>query len=313
MRKFLAAVSALALLPGAAHAADDSAPHVFKPSGAWTADFGEDYCRLSRPFSDGAQQLTVAMERVEPVNRVRVVLIGSGVKVYRSADQFENSHLPSRGSRKGPFWRSETADKQQFLSMGEIMVGPAPSSGPGGPGAGGPPPAPDYSKPAPFPPYDRAGELKFAEGINALAITGGVTAPVEINTGGLKAPVDVLQKCADDLLTYWGLDAARHQTMTRAAQPSMAPSEWLPSGAIGFGDFAKLGDSANQLRLLVSAEGKPTACAVIRPSLEARTNDTICKALMAKAQFFPALDAQGQAMASYWVTSPMFLMPPFRT
>jgi hypothetical protein len=101
--------------------------------------------------------------------------------------------------------------------------------------------------------------------------------------------------------------------MTRAAQPSKAPNYWLPSGTIGFGEFNKLGDSANQMRLLVSAEGKPTACAVIRPSLEPKTNDAICKALMAKAQFFPALDAQGQPMASYWVTSPYGLVPPFKT
>ncbi len=140
-----------------------------------------------------------------------------------------------------------------------------------------------------------------------------MTTPVEIDTGGLKGPVDALQKCADDLLIVWGLDPAKHQTMTRAAQPSMTPSEWLPGGTIGFGDFGKFADSANQVRVMVSAEGKPTGCFVIRPSLEQKTNDAICKSLMAKGQFFPALDQGGQPMASYWMTSPFLLMPPFRT
>lgn len=311
MKKFLAALSALALLPGAAHGADSAAPAVFKPAGSWTLDVGDDYCRISRPFSDGTQQLTFAMERVQPTNTARVLLIGNGVKVFRSADQFDYSLLPGGGARKGPFWRSETAEKQQFLSMGDVLLAPAPPIPSGAPA--GPPPPPDFSKPLPFPPYDRAAELAFAQGINGLAITGGVTAPVEIDTGGLKGPVDALQKCADDLLVYWKLDAAKHQAMTRAAQPSATPSDWLPAGTIEFGDFAKLGDSANQVRVMVSAEGKPTACAVVRPSLEKKTNDEICKALMAKGQFFPALDAGGQPMASYWMVAPFLLMPPFRT
>jgi len=302
MKKFVAALSALALLPGAAHGADNSGPAVFKPSGAWTLDVGDDYCRISRPFSDGSEQITFAMERVQPTNFVRVLLIGNGVKVFRSANQFDYGLLPGSDSRKGPFWRSETADKQQFLSMGEVLMGPLQPIQP-----------PEPGKPPVFPPYSRTAELEFAQGVNALAITGGVTTPLQIDTGGLGGAVNALQKCADDLLVYWKLDAVKHQTMTRAAQPSGLPSDWLPAGTIEFGDFAKLGDSANQVRVMVSAEGKPTGCFIVRPTLDKKANDEICKALMAKGQFLPALDAGGQPMASYWMTAPMMLMPPFRT
>ncbi len=128
MKKFLTAVSALAMLSGTAHAADDATLSLFKPAGSWTLDVGDDYCRISRPFSDGTQQLTFAMERVQPVNMARVLLIGNGIKVFRSADQFDYTLLPSGGARKGPFWRSETADKQQFLSMGDVLIAPAPAA-----------------------------------------------------------------------------------------------------------------------------------------------------------------------------------------
>jgi hypothetical protein len=99
--------------------------------------------------------------------------------------------------------------------------------------------------------------------------------------------------------------------MTRPAQPSTPANGWLPNGTIGFADFAKLGGASNQIRVMVSADGKPTKCAVHWASLEQKTNDAICKAIMDKAQFFPALDASGQPMASYWTVQPFFLMPPF--
>jgi hypothetical protein len=54
MKRLLAAIAASCALAGIAHAADDSAsPRVFEPSGPWAADYGEDYCRLARNFSDG--------------------------------------------------------------------------------------------------------------------------------------------------------------------------------------------------------------------------------------------------------------------
>ncbi len=123
----------------------------------------------------------------------------------------------------------------------------------------------------------------------------------------------MMQQCTDDLLTSWGLDAEKHKTMTKVAAPAGPANEWLPSGTIGFGDFAKLNDSANQIRVLIGADGKPTDCAVNRPSLDKKTNDAICAAIMQKGSFTPALDAGGQPMASYWVVAPFFLMPPFRT
>lgn len=293
MRRILAGASMLAVLSGAAHAADGAAPHIYKPTSAWQADFGDDYCRLARSFSDGKDTLSVALERIQPGNSVRLILIGDGIRMYRGSDQMGYTFSPSGGERKGPFWRSETADKQQYLNLGEVFLA-------GPPAAAGPPP-----------PYDRSAEQEFAKGVNAIDITSGVIEPVRIETGGLKAPIGVLQQCADDLLAVWGLDAEKHKTMTRRAQPASEANKWLPSGTIGFKDFAKLGGAANQIRVIVGADGKPTACNVHWASLEQKTNDAICKAIMNKAAFIPALDASGQPMASYWTVAPFFLMAPF--
>ena len=34
--------------------AQDSAPAPYTPASAWSLDYGDDYCRLARSFSDGA-------------------------------------------------------------------------------------------------------------------------------------------------------------------------------------------------------------------------------------------------------------------
>lgn len=314
MKKLLAAASMLSLLSGTAQAAG---PRMFKPAGDWQADYGDDYCRLARSFSDGTNTLSVALERFHPTNAVRVILVGNGISMYRGSTELEYTLAPSGGQRKGPFWRSETADGQQYLNLGELfMAAPFAFGAPGapppaGPTAGPPPAPPKPGEPFLIPPYDRAAEQEFAKGVTSFSITGGVIDPVTIEIGRLRSVVGALQKCSDDLLNTWGLDAAKHQTMTRPAQPASEASKWLPTGTIGFGDFGKLGGAANQIRVMVGADGKPSACAVHWASLEKKTNDAICKAIMDKGQFHPALDAAGQPMASYWTVAPFFLMPPF--
>jgi hypothetical protein len=297
MKKFLAAASALALVSGPAQAADAAAAlHVFKPSGAWTADFGEDYCRLSRNFTDGTEEISLAVERVQPGNFARIVMVGDGMKLYRRATTIGYRFMPSGNDRQGPLLRSDTAEGKQYLNLDLVMFAPP-----------APPPAPG----AAFPIYNRAAEQDFAKGINGIVFTDGLLEPVQFDTGSLKSPIEAMQLCADDLLAYWGLDAARHAAMTKIAWPSNDSTKWLPARAIPFQDFQKLGGGANQIRVMVSADGKPTDCKIQGATLDAGTNAVICKAIMEKGAFAPALDAEGKPMASYWMTSAFGLMPPF--
>jgi hypothetical protein len=294
MNRILAAVAAFCAFAGAAHAADAS-PRVFKPAGAWTADYGEDYCRLARSFSDGTNQISLAMERVQPNDYVRVVLVGEGIKYYRTATQMGYRFLPASDDRKTPFLKSDTPDGHQYFNLGLIEISKTPKL----PEPGMPPPL-----------YSRADEQAFAAQIDGILLTDGLTEQIELDTGALKPVIAALQSCTDDLLKYWELDVAKHQTETQAAYPDGDTSKWVPLGTIGFGDFPKLGGAANLVRLMVDANGKPTDCKIHEPSLDQATNDKICAALMKNAKFHPALDADGQPFASLYTTSPFFLSGP---
>ena len=293
MKRLLLGCAVAGLLAAPVAQAQDG-PAVFRPTGAWTADFGDDYCRLVRTFSDGKDEVSLALERTQPGAFVKLLFVGDGVTTFRGADQIGYTLLPSGTERETRYVRSETADGKQFLSFDALTLAPFVFT----PGT---PPAP----------YRREAELETARGINAVALDKGLTDPVRFETGSLRAPVEVMQACADDLLVVWNLDVDKHKTMTAGPIPNPAPGGVLPQGTIPFTEFAKFGGGANQVRLMVGADGKPTDCTIYSPSLSETLNNRICSLIMKDATFQPAKDADGQAMASFWMGPPMAIGPPF--
>jgi hypothetical protein len=299
MKGMLSWVAAAAMIVGSAAQAQEET--VFKPASSWTADYGDDYCRLIRDFTDGTRTIGLALERLQPGADVRLIVVGEGMRPFRGADQIAYQFLPSGTSGKARYVRSDTADGKQFVSFDPVTLAPRPPLTPPQPG----------TPPAPPPVYSRADEQATARAITGFLLTEGLLAPVRVETGSLGAAIGALQTCADDLLTVWGLDAEKHKTMTAAAVLNPNPDGVLPQGTLPRGEFEKLAGGANQVRLLIGADGKVTACTIYAPSLSQTLNEKICTLAKQRAAFQPAKDAAGQAMASVWMGSPMFLGPPF--
>lgn len=290
-------IAALALLAATATPAfaQDDTPRSFTMQGSWSLDAGEDYCRLAAVFADGSDEIAFALERNRAENLARLILVGDAIVPYRGSEEMGYRYLPENVQRTARFLRSETGDGRAFFNLGLIQFDEVPS---------GPP---DFTAV-----YNRENELAFATGINALLLDEGLRQPIRIETGYMRGPMQALQACTDDLLRVWGLDYEAHQTMTRRASPVSPAYEWIANGTIGFGDFPLLGGGANPVRVMVSAQGEPTACHVHWPSLDADTNESICEQIMENGEFTPALDAEGNPMASYWTVDPIFgLTRPF--
>jgi hypothetical protein len=293
-----ALAAAAGLLIAAPSAAQDKAL-VFKPAGQWAVDYGDDYCRLARNFSDGTDTLALAIERIQPGPMARMVLVSNAINPFRSADEIGWHFTPSDPERKARYTHASTPEGKEYYNLGEFMLTPFVPPAPGTP-------------PGPPPPYDRQQEQAIAKGLTGFVLDSGLNAPVEVDTGDLSQPIAALQKCADDLASSWGVDPAKLQGQKSAPIPERGGSGWLPQGTVAFTDFGKLTGGSNQVRLMVDAAGKPTGCAIHWPTLDKGTNDKICKTLMANASFTPARDADGQPMASLWIASPMMLGPPMK-
>ena len=290
-----AALAALLAAP-AAYAQDDT--EVFRQTGQWAVDYGDDYCRLAGTFNNGKDELSFVAERLQPGTALRLLIVADSLKTFRSAEEFGYHFLPSGPPRTLRPLRGETAQGTQFYNFGTVYLAELR------------PPAPGTPPPAGPPVYDRTAERAAARGVTGLSLDSGWTETVRIETGPLGAPIAALQACADDLLTQWGLDAAKHQTMTKPAMPAGATAEWVPSGSVRFSDFGDLRASQNQFRVMVDATGKPTKCDVLWPSLGRSTNERMCAAILEKGRFSPALDKDGQPMASYWMTETFAFMGP---
>jgi hypothetical protein len=299
MKGLFSWVAAAALLtPLAAQARDET--NVFRPSGNWTADYGDDYCRLIRTFSDGQREFSLVLERLQPGAQVQLMVVGEGMRPFRGADQIGYQFLPTGSQGKARYVRSETADGKSSVTFAPVTLAPLPAFAP--PARG--------TAPAPPPMYSRDAEQETARGITGFMLTEGLVSPVRVETGSLGAAIGALQACADDLLTVWGLDAEKHKTMSAPPIMNPNPTGVLPQGTVPFTEFAKFAGGANQVRLLIGADGKVTGCAIYTPSLSQTLNERICSLAKERASFQPAKDAGGQPMASVWMGSPMFLGPP---
>ena len=296
--RFASCAAMAGLLTAPLPAAAQAGAAAFKPTGQWALDYGDDYCRLARTFSDGKDELALAIERIEPSPSARLILVSNAIKPFRSAHEIGWHFTPSDPVRKARYTHSTTADGKQYYNLGAFMLTSFAPPAPGKP-------------PAPPPPFDRSKEQAAAKTLTGFVLDSGLDTPVQVETGDLSAPIAALQACADDLAKSWGLDPAKLQTETSAAIPEKGGSGWLPQGTVAFGDFGKLDGDANQVRLMVDATGKATSCAIHWPTLDAATNDKICKAALANARFAPAKDASGQAMPGYWIGSPLLMGPPF--
>ena len=289
---FVASAS-MAVTPALVVAQDKA--QVFTPVGQWTVDYGDDYCRLARNFSSGSDTLALAFERIAPGPMARMILISNAIKPFprRARDRLALSPLRSPADDFDVYTHAPTAGGPEYFNLGQFDACPL-SAG----------------KPAAPPLYDRAKEQAAGKAITGFVLESGVATPVEVDTGDLSAPIAALQKCADDLAGTWGLDSAKLATEKSPAVPDGGGVGWLPQGTIAFTDFGKLTGGSNQVRVMVDATGKPTSCAIHWATLDATTNNKICKALMAKANFTPAKDANGQPMAGYWIGDPLFMGSP---
>lgn len=325
MKKTIVSLAAIAATLAATPIQAQDA-QTYTPDSAWALDFGEDYCRLGREFTNGSDRITLLLERTHPNANLRVILIGNSIRLFRGSNTVGWRFLPSGGERTGQKVVQETGNGQQYLNLGNAMLAEFPGFGAGPGGGGGPGAGGGFAGIVPGAPmYSREMERETAAGINGISLEGGVTNQIQLDTGSLARPIEAMQACADDMLTYWGLDAEVDKTLTRTVVPGdgtapapepgqfpASPSQgWIAQNVVGFEDFAKLAGGGNMVRVMVDATGKATSCAVHLPALDAGTNATICEQVLANAKFQPALDANGQAIDSYWVTSPMALTPPF--
>jgi hypothetical protein len=277
MRTVACLLAATLAMPGTALAKTET----FAPTGAWAVDYADHSCKLMRNFTNGERQLTLGMERAELGPRLTLEIAGETVDFATRAGTVKYRYGPGGGEREGALARLPNA----------LRIGDAPLQD-------------EFAGSRDWTGWSYDAERDAAKAIESVSVRGTFGDEVVLQLGPMEAPIAALQTCVDDLMKEWGLDARRLVAASRHALPVTDPQTWL-----GKEDYPRemrqtRRGGAVHVRLIVNQQGRVAKCIGI--ASEGSLGDVTCNALIERARFVPALDAEGRPMTGLFVTDAVF-------
>lgn len=259
-------------------------PLVLEPSSHWELDYAEDSCALRRMFGEGEQQTQLEMRRYQPGSELQTT-VASKAKIGRQAIRIRFGSEPESIVQYPLFAEFGGGMEGVILDRSLQNVSPARN-------------------------YEREGwtgqslaaeaalEAETAERINTLTLADAFEHDLVLNTGPLRAPIEAMNKCIDNLLAHWGLDVEAHKSRSRSAGPvnlAGRPPVGPPPRRLGTWGPA-------QVRLAIDETGQVTQCHIRTPPGDPPSEERGCAHIRNEIEFVPALDRDGRPMKSYYVT-----------
>ena len=296
--KAIATVSIIAAAsPAAAQSSKD--PLVLKPSSAWHVDYADDRCRLARQFGEGDEQVYAFFDRYGPSEYFRLTVAGKPVKTSVEKADAAVQFGPSEAQQEILFFNGNLGKRPALLFAGNVRVAPATAS--------------EFAAATKRDDDDRIDFAPISEArqkaIRYLSIGKPLRRAVTLETGSMRAPFAALDKCIDNLMTNWGIDTEKHKTLTRKLKPQQSPGKWVVSSDYPLDMLASGQPAIVEFRLSVGVDGIPTACYIQSTTRPKEFDDAVCKSVMRRARFDPALDADGKPLVSYYRNTVRFQLP----
>lgn len=271
-----------------------------QPSTRWVLDYAEENCRLARNFGEGKERVTLVIDQFAPGDWFRITLAGKPLRVNNMA------RLDKAKLRFGPHEpESEITAKVGTTEAGEpvllvngtLRLAPLTEEERAAAKAA----AEDGRRfePAPIGPAREAAATW-------LELTKAMRRDVILETGPMAKPLAALRGCSWDTVKFWGLDVEQQKTLTRKPRSTRSPMTWFNANDYPTSMIRDGYEGVVNFRLLIDAAGKPTSCKIQISTHPKAFDDAVCRAVMKRAEFEPALDAQGQPAPSYWVSTVHF-------
>lgn len=259
----------------------------FDPASDWVLDYAESSCALRRAYSDDAGRIVyVDMRQYHPNSPVTFTIYSADVE--RSPEEVRYRFNPDEDNRDAGFAFALDfgEDMRGFRFLGDYLR--------------------KDDRPDDIEEFDALDPSVFvareAE-VTSMVVLEGFEQSILLRTGSLAAPMEAMRVCLDELLVHWGLDAEVHRTLSRRVELKNERGFGQDLGA----DFPRQlrrdgGAASMRVRLLVDAEGAVTDCSIYSMVGEASVGDIACETFSRYARFDPALDAEGNPVASFWTT-----------
>ena len=128
----------------------------------------------------------------------------------------------------------------------------------------------------------------------------GTPKEVVLETGSMDKPLGILRECVWDTVGDWGLDVEQQKTLKRGPIARNGSQGWFTAddypSKMARGNY----QGTVYYRLIVDETGKPKSCHVQRSTRPKDFDETVCRVVMRRGSFQPALDASGKPVPSYW-------------
>lgn len=289
-------LSSIAVTPAAA----DDDPLLLEPSSNWVLDYAQDSCALRRLFGEEGRQVFMELRQYQPGEVMQLIVTSDDIRrrggrsSFRTGRNVTANFVPDSepydigrpmGVDNGEWGagfisqigiltaRERALDTQLTLRQGvDLAI------------------------------TDQRREQREEE-ITGLAVNNAFREDFVLQTGSMRAPMEAMRTCLDELLTHWGIDAEAQKNLLRPVRPlgierwARELQERYPMEMLRRGQQAIV-----NVRLTVDERGQPSGCSVQNSLNEATFDELACELLLDHSRFEPALDSNGDPIASYWVT-----------
>jgi hypothetical protein len=275
------------------------APLVLKPTSSWQVNYAEERCRLGRQFGDGKQTVLLFMDRFSPSEYFRLTIAGKRIQTSVQKGEANIQFGPSEQEQKIAFLAGNLGKEPALIFSSSARVAP-----------------PSGSELLAMKDRENAERVVIQpisedrqKAIRYLRIGKPLQTPLMLETGSMRGPLAALDTCIDNLLSSWGVDVEKHKTLSQRATPLEPPGKWIVSSDYPIAMLAAGQPALVNFRLNVGPDGIPTACHIQATTRPKFFDDAVCKSVMRRARFSPALDAQGQPLVSYYQNNVYFRLP----
>lgn len=233
----------------------------YNSASKWTLDYQEDLCLLTRPFSSTTGNATLGFRQAPADFQVEIIVL-----VAEDVDSERRRGIVRVGFPG---------------ALSGMLTGAAVS----------------YRIPD-----SRQRMLRFLvrrEVLTDFALQQAITIeelgqqPITFRAAGAEKAIQALAGCETDQMKAWGIDVAQ---MATPATPIGDVGQWF-----AFPPLAAANRQAGEttVRWTIGANGKVADCRIVRSSGNATLDGSVCKQVVKRAVYEPAIDKDGQPMM--WV------------
>lgn len=280
-------------------AAAERGPISLQPSSNWTVDYADDSCRLIRQFGTENDTVVAIFNRFAPGDQFQLTVAGNPVALRRTTRPASIRFGPTEAEQEHGFAAGIMGDgKSALVFSGQMRIAPPTES--------------ELEKLASpengayiLPPI--SDERKAA--VTELTIGRPLSQPVTLKLGAMDKPLAALSECQDELMTHWGIDVEKHRNLSSLAWPEGNPGRWVNANDYPSGMLARGKEAIVHFRMSVDENGDATDCHIQQSTRPKEFDEVVCRSMMKRAKFSPAIDHKGSPIASYYRNTVRFKLP----